>query len=109
MADGIENDEVVDELEIVGSAVEVIGWARRLERVVFADEAVVVIGRKLIGVGAIVVAVVTAVEGIKEIGGADVVLDAVVDDGVENEKVEGAVVEAALVVVVGASVNDGIA
>ncbi len=67
------------------------------------------IGRKLIGVGAIVVAVVTAVEGIKEIGGADVVLDVVVDDGVENEKAEGAVVEAALAVVVVASVNDGIA
>jgi len=65
-----------------------------------------VIGRKLIGVGAIVV---TAVEGIKEIGGADVVLDAVVDDGIENEKAEGAVVEAALAVVVVASVNDGIA
>jgi len=65
-----------------------------------------VIGRKLIGVGAIVV---TAVEGIKEIEGADVVLDAVVDDGVENEKAEVAVVEAALAVVVVASVNDGIA
>jgi hypothetical protein len=65
-----------------------------------------VIGRKLIGVGA---TVVTAVEGIKEIGGADVVLDAVVDDGVENEKAEGAVVEIAAEVVVVGNVNDGIA
>ncbi len=62
------------------------------------------IGRKLIGVGAVVV----VAGGINEIGAAVVKLDAVVADGVANAKVEGVVVEAALVVVVGASVNDGI-
>ena len=99
----MENDGIVDIFVIVGSVVLVIGWARRLERVVFADEAVVVTGRKLIEVGVVVCA-----GGINEIGAGDVKVWAVVVDGVANEKAGVAVVEAAAAVVVVANVNDGI-
>jgi hypothetical protein len=104
---GIVNDGIVDVLVMVGSVVVVIGWARRLERAVFADDGdAVVTGRKLIEEDAIV-----AAGGLNEIGAADGALKAVVVvDGVANEKAGFIVVETAVaaVVVVG-NVNDGIA
>jgi len=113
--DGIENVGTLDVVVIIGNDVVVIGWARRLESALFADEVVVAVvvvtGRKLVVVGANVAVVVVFAPGVGNEKGALVVAVVVVVDGVENEKEGAAVVEIPVAVVVVAGVdneNDGI-
>jgi hypothetical protein len=113
VVDGIENVEVFGVLVIIGNAVVVIGWASRLESALFADElAGVVVGRKLVELGAGVVVVPAGVlnekEGPNEAPGI-VVAVVVVVAGVENEKPVADVVDAAVVAAGVPNENDGIA
>ncbi len=103
-------------LVVIGNAVVVIGWARRLESALFADElaAVVVVvgatGRKLVEVGAD--AVVAAAGVLNEKPGPIAALDvvvAVVVDGAANEKPVAGVVDATVVAAGVPNENDGIA
>jgi len=107
---GIENIGALDVFVIIGNAVVAIGWARRLESALFADEVVgavaVVTGRKLVEVGGNVAAVVAAVDVGNEKGALVVV--AVVVDGVENGNAGIVVVEATVVVAGVGNENDGI-
>jgi len=110
VVDGIENIGALDVFVIIGNAVVAIGWARRLESALFADELVVAVavvtGRKLVEVGGNVAAVVAAVDVGNEKGALVVV--AVVVDGVENENAGIVVVEATVVVDGVGNENDGI-
>jgi len=110
VVDGIENIGALDVFVIIGNAVVAIGWARRLESALFADELVVAVavvtGRKLVEVGGNVAVVVAAVDVGNEKGALVVV--AVVVDGVENENAGIVVVEATVVVDGVGNENDGI-
>lgn len=109
VVDGIGNVEILGTLVIIGNDVVVIGWARRFESALFADEVVdvVVTGRKLVEVGANVAVVVDGV------GNEKGTLVVAVVEGVENGNV-GIVVlvatVAAVAVVAGVdNENEGIA
>jgi hypothetical protein len=108
---GIENIGALDVFVIIGNAVVAIGWARRLESALFADEVVgavaVVTGRKLVEVGGNGAVVVAAVDVGNE-KGALVVVVAVVVDGVENGNAGIVVVEATVVVAGVGNENEGI-